>query len=176
VEGQGDTTELVAARRWIVDALVLVGDVPEHVAVLVLGPRQPEMGADAPVDDLHLRLRIVPAVDAAQSHEPSPVDELVLDTKQAAVQSREREVVAPEFEHVVRFRQGVTQGGLELGLLVVVESLGPELLVGDVGRRPLTLDLEDSGGRVHSDTSCEGGGFSPRTKRPGREPVGWPSV
>ena len=92
------------------------------------------------------------------------------------MQGREREVVAPEFEHVVRFRQGVAQGGLELGLLGVVESLGPEVLVGDVGGRPLALGLEDSGGGVHGDASCEGGGFSPRTKRPGSEPVGWPSA
>ena len=67
----------------VVGCLVLVGDVAEHVAVLVLRPRQTEVGADAPVEDLHLRLRVGAAVDAAQAHEAAAVDELVLDARRA---------------------------------------------------------------------------------------------
>ena len=37
-----DATELVAAHRRVVDRLALIGDVTQHVAVLVLGPRLAE--------------------------------------------------------------------------------------------------------------------------------------
>ena len=39
MEGQGDAAELVAAGGRVVGRLGLVGDVAEHVAVLVLRPR-----------------------------------------------------------------------------------------------------------------------------------------
>jgi len=56
---------LLAAGRRIVGRLLLIGDVAQHVPVLVLRPRHPEMHADAPVQDLHLGLRIRVALDAS---------------------------------------------------------------------------------------------------------------
>ena len=46
-----DAAELVAPHRRVVDRLALIGDVAQHVAVLVLGPGLAEMQADAPVEE-----------------------------------------------------------------------------------------------------------------------------
>jgi len=37
------------------------------------------MGPDAPVEDLHLQLRIGASIDATKADKSSPVDEVVLD-------------------------------------------------------------------------------------------------
>ena len=153
MKGQGNAAELVAARRRVGCALVLIGDIAEHVAVFVLGPRQPKMRADAPIQNLHLRLRVRPAVDAAQADESPPVNELGLDPPEPLPQGRERKVIALENEDVVRFLQGVAQGSVELSLFRRVELLGPQRLIGHVRRGPCTLGFKDSGCRCHRHAS-----------------------
>ena len=155
VERQGQAADLVAAQRRVADRLVLVGDVAEHVALGVLRPRQPEVRADAPVDGLHLGLAVGVAIDAAQPHEAAAVDQLGLDPPETVLQVRQRELVAAERQQVVGDRERVAQGGVQLGLLGGVEVLGPRVLVGDVGRRPLALRFEDPWARRrgHGDSS-----------------------
>jgi hypothetical protein len=65
VEGQSEATDLIAPNRRIVNAFVLVRHVAQHMAVLVLGPRQPQVGADAPIEEFHLGLAIGPSVNPA---------------------------------------------------------------------------------------------------------------
>jgi len=149
VEGQRDTAELVAARRGVVRRLLLIGDVAEQVAVLVLRPRQSEVHADAPIDHLHLGLRVRPAVDASKAHEAASVDELVLDAIETDMQGRQWEVVSRDVEHVLALRQRMAQGRVDLGQLCFGQLLRPELFVGHISRCPLALGLEDPWGDGH---------------------------
>ena len=175
--GSAIAAELVAAGGGVVGGLVLVGDVAEHVAVLVLRPRQPEVGADAPVQDLHLRLGVGPTVDAAEADEPAAVDELVLDAQQAvADRSAAGSRRGPSSSTSSDFASAYAQGGIELVELGGVELLGPHRFVGDVARRPLAPRFEDAGCRGHAGASGRGSGCPPRTKRPGSSPVGSPSA
>ena len=124
------------------------------------------MGADAPVEELHLVGGVGAAVDAAEANEAAAVDQLILDGGEAGAEDGQREVVLAELQDVVGTGERVAQRGVELGELGRGEVLGPGVLVGDVGGGPLALWLEDAGSahRVVSDrvgTVCW-----PRTSHP----------
>ena len=105
------------------DGLALVGDVAEHVAVLVLRPRRAEVHADAPVEDLHLGLRVGAAVDAAQPHEAAPVDQLALDAREPRRQRRAAgSRRARSSSTSSDFASAWRERGVELGLLGRVEA------------------------------------------------------
>ena len=131
---------------------------PSTWPCLFCGPRQAEVRADAPVEDLHLGLACRPAGRSPRRRtKPRPLIELVLDVEQPVVQGRQREVVAAELEHVVGAFERVAQRGVELGLLGVVEQLGPRVLVGDVRGGPLALGLEHPRRHRHRHNSVRPG-------------------
>ena len=67
-----------------------------------------------------------------------------VDVVQPVRQVGQREVVALDLQHVVALgRDGVAHGGVDLGLLGVVEQLGPGRLVDDVDGGPGAVGLED---------------------------------
>ena len=148
MEGQGGAADLVAARVAFGAGLALVGDVAEHVAMLVLGPRRAEVHADAPVEHLHLGLVVAVALDAADACEAAAVDQFAFDREQPLGQARQREVVAADLEHVVRLLERRAQRRVEFLEFVAREFLGPGRFVGHVGRGPLTLRFEDARGHA----------------------------
>ncbi len=67
----------------------------------VLGPRQSEVEADAPVEHLHLGLGVGVSIDASEPDDAAAVDQLVLDPSQAGREGREREVLTLDVEDIL---------------------------------------------------------------------------
>ena len=172
-----DAAELVAAHGRVVDRLALVGDVAQHVAVLVLRPGLAEMQPDAPVQEREVVVAVAPGVQGGDAGEAAAVEEDVDDAVELGGQAVEREVLAPELEGVgaLLLRRG--QRGVELGVVGRAQPQRPRLRVGDVGRPPLGRRLElvhVTGVHVGSSRPARRRALSPR---PGRAaPAARPSA
>ena len=175
-----DAAELVAAHRRIVDRLALVGDVAQHVAVLVLRPGLAEVQADAPVEQCEVVVAVAGGVERGDAREPASVQQRVHDAVELGGQLIEREVVAVELQRVGALLLRRREGGMELGLVVGGQAQRPLGGIGDVGGPPLGCGLELVQCRVglHAgllSSAAAGVSRPPRTRRPGRAPVGSPS-
>ena len=174
---EGDAAELVAAGGGVVDALALVGDVAEDVAVVVLGPRLPEMQPDAPVQQRELGVGVPVDVERGDADEASTVQQVADDLARACRRGR------PAGSRRGRARAGcrcapvaARKRTVQLRVVGRGELHRPVGGVRDVRGAPLGGRLQLGAVRRHLlGRAHRGLGWGPRTSRPGRAPVATPS-
>ena len=122
---QADLAQLVAPGGGVVGRLALIGDIPQHMALVVLRPGLPQVRADTPIGEAHLIVGPARPGQTADADETATLHQIGLNAFQAGAEGRQRKVRLADIQHVIGLGPSRSGGGLQLRHLGVREMFGP---------------------------------------------------